>query len=385
MCAAEPALGDANDGYLSCGFPRGLDEAWFRADYLLWQLDGSALPPLVTASPAGTPLAQAGRLDDPSTEVLAGGEDVGDRLRSGFELSGGYWFDPYNGFGVSGDYFNAGRDSYGFSGGPNSGQILARPFYNAQADDNDAELVDAPMELAGSVLLTTFDNFQGVGGAVEARLWDGGDQLSYERMSVTAVAGYRYYQHDSIVRILEDSTALAGNTMMLPAEARTVRADEFAACNRFHGAEFGLKGTLRRDVWWVDGLALVAFGGSKRTVFVEGATLSSVPGDSGFGGLLTSAETNIGRYVDSRGEVIPRFRVGAGARLTDWLSIQAGYNVIIWNNIVQAASHLPPDLAVDPRNLPPVQAGGGPEPAFPGMQSTDLVAHGLDVGLEIAY
>ena len=28
-------------------------------------------------------------------------------------------------------------------------------------------------------------------------------------------------------------------------------------------------------------------------------------------------------------------------------------------NVAQAGSHLPPDLAVDPRNLPPVEAGGG--------------------------
>jgi hypothetical protein len=133
---------------------------------------------------------------------------------------------------------------------------------------------------------------------------------------------------------------------------------------------------------------LIAAGGTQHTVYIEGATVTAVPGGgitSAQGGLLTSSETNIGRHVDSRSQLIPRLRIGGGVRLTEWLSFKAGYNVIIWNDVVLAASHLPPNLAVDPDNIPPVTGTGGPDPAFPGMQRTDFVAHGLDLGFEVAF
>ena len=59
--------------------------------------------------------------------------------------------------------------------------------------------------------------------------------------------------------------------------------------------------------------------------------------------------------------------------------------MILWGDVARAASHLPPGLAVDPRNLPPVQGGGGPDPAFPGITGSDLVAHGFDFGVDFTY
>jgi hypothetical protein len=91
--------------------------------------------------------------------------------------------------------------------------------------------------------------------------------------------------------------------------------------------------------------------------------------------------TNIGTYHDTDFVVIPEFHLGAGAMLTRCWSIHAGYNVIIWSDVARAASHLPPGLQVDPRNLPPVQTGGGDEPVFPGIRGSQLVAHGFDLSV----
>jgi hypothetical protein len=55
--------------------------------------------------------------------------------------------------------------------------------------------------------------------------------------------------------------------------------------------------------------------------------------------------------------------------------------LLLWGNVSRAADVLPPGLEVDPRNLPPVQAGGGDEPLFPGLGGSQLVAHGIDVGI----
>jgi hypothetical protein len=43
------------------------------------------------------------------------------------------------------------------------------------------------------------------------------------------------------------------------------------------------------------------------------------------------------------------------------------------------------DLAVDPRNIPPVSVGGGAAPLFPGIGGSELVAHGLDLSVQFTY
>jgi hypothetical protein len=265
-------------------------------------------------------------------------------------------------------------------------QIIARPFFNTETGAADAQLVDADNELAGSVEVHAFEDFQGAGAALERCIWK---TCSCGRgAQLVLVGGYRYYQHDLLLFMREDLTVLPGTTSPLVPGTQINVFDKFAARNEFHGGEIGIHGRVQRAEWWLDGLAMLAVGGNRRTVFVEGSTVNTVPGfgSASFnGGLLTSDQTNIGRYSDSEAAAIPRFRLGAGCQITERLSGRLGYNVIIWDDVAQAAAHLPPGLAVDPRNLPPVQAGGGADPAFPGIQSSTVVAHGLDFGLELTF
>src|SRR5258708_36615891 len=53
-----------------CG-PNG--QMWAEAEYLLWWVRGTALPPLVTTSPAGTSQIQAGVPATPGAAVLFAG------------------------------------------------------------------------------------------------------------------------------------------------------------------------------------------------------------------------------------------------------------------------------------------------------------------------
>lgn len=389
VCGSQADCGAVvSDGILDGCCVAHTPQMWFRADYLLWQINGSDIPALVTSSPAGTPLAQAGVLGDPSTTILSGSDEINDGWRSGFALSGGYLFDPCRGLSVVGDYFNAGRDSYGYVTGPNTGDVISRPFYNSETGMNDNELVDVPNELAGRVRVASYEDFQGAGLGLQKCLWNCCDPCSGRETSLALVGGYRYYQHDSMLGVQEDLLVLPGTTSpLVPGTTIDVR-DRFTAENQFNGGELGLQGRIQRREWWIDGMALLAVGGNRRTVNVDGTTTNVVPNvgtSSNAGGLLTSSATNIGHYSDTEAAVIPRFRLGAGCQLTEFLAVRCGYNVIIWGDVAQAAEHLPPGLAVDPRNLPPIQAGGSGDPAFPGVQGSTIVAHGFDLGLELAY
>jgi hypothetical protein len=383
-CGDEVGCGDCVAGCCSRGYGNYF---WLQGEYLLWRTNGQGLPPLVTSSPIGTPLNQAGQLGLPSTTVVGGGGGAfGDDWRSGYLIQGGVWLDHCRGLAVVGDYFNTGRDAYNFVGGPTTNTILARPFFNSQLGVPDAELVSVPNELEGQVRVSSFSDFQGAGVGLQKCLWDCGNSCKSQQLQL--IGGYRYYQQNSLLYVSENLTVLPGTTSPLVPGTQIQLQDKFAANNVFNGGDIGLQGRFWRQKWFFDGMAKVAIGANHRTVYISGNTTNTVPGFAPVpagGGLLTADGRNIGTYSDTRVAVIPQFRLGLGYQLTPSLSLKTGYNVILWNDVAQAASALPPGLAVDPRNLPPVQPGGGTDPLFPGIKGTSFVAHGFDFGLQLAY
>jgi Putative beta barrel porin-7 (BBP7) len=127
---------------------------WIRADYLGWWLTGSQLPPLVTASPPGTPRAQAGVLGAPGTQVLFGDEMVNDDFRSGVRITLGGWLDDCckTGFELRGLVLDRRSDPFA-AGSPDGSAIVSRPFLDARTGRQNAELVSFPGVLAGTVFV----------------------------------------------------------------------------------------------------------------------------------------------------------------------------------------------------------------------------------------
>jgi hypothetical protein len=387
-----PCDGDCVCGLLvtaAGGCTSGDEMLWVRADYVLWDRDGVDLPALVTASPAGTPEAIQGVVGLGTTTILAGDETVSDDLRSGWAIEAGLWLDACTGWALAADYFYGGRDGYGFVVGPGDGRIIARPFFNTQTNMEDAIVFDSPGAFLGSVGVSAFDDFQGAGAWMEKCVWRRGNACTSAGGSrISLLGGYRYYHHDSLVFIRGEDIVIANpDPMMFPVGQVHVGFDKFAGGNEFHGFELGFEGRIQRCRWWCEGLAAFAFGGSRRVVFVEGTTIvapPAFPAVASQGALLTSGITNIGRYVDKDGQIVPRFRLEAGWQWTERIGLHVGYNLIVWD-IVQAADHLPPGRRVDPRNIPEIIMPGGAEPIFPGIRETTLVAHGLELGLELNF
>ena len=130
--------------------------AWVRAEWLFWATSGQSLPPLASTSPAGTDRQIAGRLNNPSTTVLYGGDKANTDYRSGFRLTGGIWLDDCGTWGLDGDFFFLGRsrDSNAAGSDPSGSPILTRPFFNTLTNAPDAELVSVPGVLAGRTTAT---------------------------------------------------------------------------------------------------------------------------------------------------------------------------------------------------------------------------------------
>jgi hypothetical protein len=371
------------------GGGRGMPGFWVGGEYLIWRLNGTALPPLVTQSPSSTPIDEAGRLDDPSTTIIGGNNIVGGDWRTGYRLFAGVWLDECHTWALAGDYFSLGSDDYDFLSSPSSSTIVTRPFFNSETGEQDAELVSVPNELDGTARVNAGDNFQGAGLTLQRCLYSCCDPCGCgPSTSIGVLGGYRYYEYGSGLGVTEDLLVLPGTTQPLVPGTTFLVQDSFIARNQFNGGEIGLQGRQIFGNFWWDGTAKLAIGTNRRTVKVNGRTIVTVPNggtSEELGGLLTSEVTNIGEYTDNSTVVIPDFRLGVGAMVSNHISVRAGYRVIIWADVARAADHLPPGLAVDPRNLPPVQAGGGPEPIFPGIQGTQLVAHGFDLGVQFTY
>ena len=60
-------------------------------------------------------------------------------------------------------------------------------------------------------------------------------------------------------------------------------------------------------------------------------------------------------------------------------SVRAGYNAIIWSDVVRQPRPCRPAWKLI-RGTVPVQ-GGGSEPEFPGFEDSTLIAHGLDASV----
>ena len=140
------AMGNALAADLPVKAPAAIPAAnlfWAEVDLLAWTVKGDRLPPLVTTSPVGTPLLQAGVLGLPTTSVLFGDSSVNGAWRAGGRLRAGYWFDPSRSRGIEASVFGLGDVSTGFNANSATTPIIARPFFNTSFNGQDAAITHA--------------------------------------------------------------------------------------------------------------------------------------------------------------------------------------------------------------------------------------------------
>jgi hypothetical protein len=355
---------------------------WAEAEYLYWWMRGAALPPLITASPPGTPQASAGVLGLPTTSVLFGGSKVNDDGRSGVRFALGYWLDDCQSLGLEvGAFF---LESKGTSFGASSGgsPILARPFFDAAANRPAAELVAFPGLLAGTAEANASSTgLLGADALLRAQLCCG---CNY-RLDLTG--GYRFLRLADHLGVNEALVSTnPANPSFVPVGTTLTVGDRFDTSNEFHGFDVGLRGEVRRGPWVLGGSARVAVGDNHQVVDVTGATRVAVPGAapvSNVGGLL-ALSSNIGRRERDRAEVIPEFGVKLGYQITPQLRAFAGYTFLYWGEVVRAGDQV--DLAVNPGLLPPVTPPvPGPQRPAPRFENSAFWTQGVSLGIALEF
>jgi hypothetical protein len=125
-------------------------------------------------------------------------------------------------------------------------------------------------------------------------------------------------------------------------------------------------------------------GNTHQTATIGGQTVVSTPGQpvQTYNAGFLALGTNSGTYERDVFTMIPQFGAEVGYQLGCNWRVYVGYNIIYWGDVWRAGEQV--DLNVDPRNVPPVQSGGLPFPAFPG-RSTSFWAQGINVGTEFRF
>jgi Putative beta barrel porin-7 (BBP7) len=351
--------------------PPSVGAFWIELEYLAWTVKGDHLPPLVTTSPAGTPLGVAGVLGAPGATVLFGGSDVNDDWRSGGRVRAGHWFDPGHTRGVEASFFALGDASTGFAAGSDAAgnPIVTRPFFNALTNLQDAAIVAFPATAAGSITIGETSRLLGAGALYRQALgtWAG------ERVS--GVVGYRYLHASDRLSIASASTFLAP-----PFTGMLVNVnDTFEASSNFHGLDLGLVGEFDRGPWSFEWRAKVALGANFNAAQINGSTTTTLAGvtQTAVGGILTGP-SNIGNFSQTRFAVVPDLELKAGYQFApQWRGV-VGYEVLYWTNVQRAGGLI--DTMVNP-----TPAGGGPQRPQVLLDTSSLLAQGFTIGVRHGF
>ncbi|MFQ3651693.1 MAG: BBP7 family outer membrane beta-barrel protein, partial [Gemmataceae bacterium] len=227
--------------------------AWMRAEALLWWIQGRSLPPLLSQSPAGTPLDQAGVLGSPGTQTVFGGGDATGGLRLGGRYSLGIWIDDgCKSFGLEGSFFHL--PSFSDNATVGGEGITGRPFVNALTGQPDAQLVSFPGVLAGTATADLRSNVMGADASLRCPL---SCQTSCTGPRYDLLVGYRWLRYEEQLTIREN--LFPQGEVFVPGTNIQV-VDQFRVRNQFHGVLLGLAGTWRLDRFTLEAIGRVSVG-----------------------------------------------------------------------------------------------------------------------------
>jgi hypothetical protein len=373
------------------------NRVWARTDYLLWWLRPAPLPvPLVTTgnplvgfnpNPAAT-INTAGAIGQPGTRVLLGEGTIPFAPASGIRPALGGWIDDDQRFGVEGSAFWLQQLSNTFSAASNSAgnPPLYFPIFSAIAGAERAIPIADPLrQFSGGVSVTS-----------SAQLW--GAELNFmyavyraDGMQWILLAGGRYADLREDLRINNTTQDLLfGNIATLN--------DSFATRNNFYGGQIGSRFVMQIDRFFLDVTGKVALGETRQQVAIAGDIAQpgpnalTPPGAGVFPGGLFAQSTNIGQHKTSPLTVpfstLASVELRIGYAITTWLRAFAGYDVLIWTNVVRPGEqinhtvNLTQNAVLDPNGLGRLV---GPAQPAPLSNRSDFWAQGVSFGIECRY
>lgn len=349
---------------------------WLDAEYLLWSVTGDDSPALVSTNPTVSPDLVAA-----DTSVLFGGGDLLNDDRSGWRIRFG--MGSLNRTGLEGEYFRFSDEDVSFSATSDGTTILGRPFFNVNPLDaagnadlpvrEFASLTAFPNEASGSINVDLSSALESA--AVRWRFALGNRRSRFGRVSSYGVLGYRHLRLADTLRIrdVQDSLIAAD-------PGRIDVSDHFDSTNNYHGFEFGSAWQLQLRGCLLRCDAKLGLGNSSQDVSINGTTTitGSLGSDGTYATGLLAAPSNIGSYQQDEFAMLPELNLAAVWHLNRATTFNVGYSLMYLSRVARATEQI--DRNLNPNFFaPPV--GGAPQlPSFQ-FRTTDMLAHGLTLGL----
>ena len=370
-----------------CGPP---GDYWIRAEYLGWWMTGSNTPPLVTTSPPGTDIGDAGVIGEvPGTEVVYGGSSLNDGLQHGFRLRAGTWLNCERTCGIEANFFMLCPGDGSFRAGSADGSaIVGRPWIDANTGANEAELVSYPDVLAGFVDVRAKSSLLGAEALFRHNLCCDPcccyDPCNPCRTCIRRdlLVGFRYLNFGDSVTIAESLQVLDPSSVL---STQIDLVDRFRAQNNFYGIKIGLDCARHRGRWSLEARPQVSVGVLDRHVSIRGQTVVTVPGQptTVYEGGLLALSSNIGTYRSSQLAIVPELDLQVGYLIRPGLRLLLGYSCLYFPHLVRAGEHIDP--VINPELIPPVTNVTGPlRPEFR-LQESDAWIQGVTAGVEYRW
>jgi len=352
-----------------------LPKLYGRAEYMYMWSNGVDLPSLVTTSPSGTIQDDAGVL--PNATTLFGSDTFHDGMPGG-RITAGMWLNPEMRSAVEFSFMFL-EDDESFRGTQDGFEILARPFFNVDLDEEDSRLIVFDGLVEGSLNVraaTEFESFE---------------ILLRRAFSVQAGArtdllfGFRRAKLDDVIRFDEQTTSLSGPTI----DSQFNLFDEFSTENEFVGGVIGLDYVGPAIRCWSLGLnAKVAIGYSESDVNIAGQTaITTDPGlptentVTNSGGLLTQ-ESNIGSFGNEDFSTLSEVGISMTRQWPCGLGLRVGYNFLLWHEVARAGNAI--DRFVNPTQIAPSTLVGEARPAQRDRRD-NFWAQGITAGIEYRF
>jgi hypothetical protein len=350
------------------------DRIWFRSEFLGWFTKGFAVPALVTTSPAGTDISEAGILGQPGTTVLLGNQDLRGGFQPGERFVLGTWFGCSQTWGIEASYMqlNPQSDVRNFSDATAS--ILARPFFNSESNVQDAQLVNFPGQQSGTLITAASSQLQAAEVLIRKNLTRRGC------VTVDLTVGYRYQQLNDHLSI-DDALTFSGTQAALPAGSLVTQSDVFDTRNVFQGGQVGLTTFVQFERLSIESTLKAAVGQTDSQVTILGATTTNIPGtgiSNEVGGFL-ALPSNMGVFDSQRLSIVPELALTLGWDFTPQLRGTVGYDLLYWTGVARPGDQI--DLNLDPRQFPPPSTTTATRPQFV-LHTSDYWAQGLNLGLD---
>jgi hypothetical protein len=373
LACAVAVLGlTAAAGAQTSGASPDTERFYGRAEYLYWWTKDSPQP---------TPLVSNGFLSDPDTQVLMGGKDVDFGHHSGARFTLGYWLSPSWALEASGFYLpkSTERRSIASSGAPGSLDLVV-PFFDITRNSEAFSDVSSAGSFSGVASQEMTQRLWGAEGNAVMRLGNPGP------LSLELLGGFRYLNLSEKFSFLTSSPDLPpGPTTVFLTE------DVFDASNDFYGGQLGVRGRYQAGRFMADASVKVALGVMRQHVDVSGGLTTNFfnpPTVQAFAGGLFAQPSNIGSHRRDQFAVVPEAGLNVGFKVTDWMSIIAGYTFLYASHVVRPGNQV--DRVINPSQSPaislttPSPLVGAPRPEFK-FKTTDFWAHGLNMGLAFSF